>query len=655
MGTDEEISRLMTRSFPRCPLCGSNIGYRVTSVIKGNIQCKSCRAEWSSPDFVESDRLQRLRIKELPYGVHSYKVGKHLLRRYEDYPIGFWKSLVVAEESERETPLHWERKLVAEFLLVAVAALVVFLPGIKTFDIGWDEPVYVHAGRAYVEALISRDFFSSVWAWNHEHPPLAKYVYGYFSLFLSPSLGSSYFGARVGSSIMAALTVAVTYAFASRAFNRKVGALSSAILTLTPFYYGMARYVSLDLPATLFIAISTWMFYIGVETQSVRWVLLSALFFGLGGSAKVSGFTVLLILVPWLLLRFGPRLFSTIDGLWKRSPRFLLAVIIYPLVGATLFITVWPWLWVDTYNRLFGPDGVLTYADRFRIWGHEEFFGGSIVWHPPLYYYPYYFAVKTPLPTLLFFAIGVALLVSPRMHHKSGQALLLTAIWFAVPLAVQTYQQPYDALRPVLLVFPPMAILSALGAECAASLVAKVIRRRRETSPRNELKKPIISLSFVANFAIFGILLFPSLLAILSVRPLEISYFNELAGDSSRIIYACESSFWAEGLGVAVKYVNEVASPGASISVIGEMAAFNEFHRSDLRILGYVSPRDLASHGVEFVVFQGFYLQHFVWVNRTAWGSPNSALDLWEYVQSEGSLVYLVKAGNAPLVWIYKV
>jgi len=154
---------------------------------------------------------------------------------------------------------------------------------------------------------------------------------------------------------------------------------------------------------------------------------------------------------------------------------------------------------------------------------------------------------------------------------------------------------------------------------------------------------------------VIAVLIIPSASATLTVRPLEIAYFNELAGDNTRILATFESSFWAEGLGEAVDYVNRFASPGASISVIGEKVAFDEFHREDLRIVGYVPPEALDSSNVEYVVFQGFYLQHFVWENRIAWGSTNSALDLWNYVQDKGSLVRVVKAGNAPLVWIFKV
>jgi 4-amino-4-deoxy-L-arabinose transferase-like glycosyltransferase len=543
-----------------------------------------------------------------------------------------------------------------EFSAVFTAALLFFLPGIMTLDIGWDEPVYVLAGRAYVEAVASRDFFGSVWAWNHEHPPLAKYIYGYFSLAFGTSLGSPYFGARVASSIMAALAVALTYVFASGAFKSSTGVFSAALLASTPFFYGMSRYVSLDLPVTTLTCATLYAFYKGVEARSVCWVLVSALFFGLSGSAKVSGFVVFLVLLAWLLFRFGGSLPPKLRTANEHVRHLTAALILYPAIGASVFVASWPWLWVDTYDRLVGPDGVLTYAGRFKAWGHEEFFGGGLVWHPPPYYYVYYLLVKTPIPTLLMFLVGLLSVLDMKFRRQSGGAAVLTVLWFAVTLAVQTYQQPYDALRPVLPIFPPMAIISSWGVERTASWVVGAVRSSRPSKFLNRgsvERRP--SARSLLTCALFLALLASSLLAIVTTRPLEISYFNELAGDSASILSTFESSFWAEGLGEAVRYVNEFAPPGVSIVVIGETAAFNEFHRSDLHIFDYVPPSELASRNVEYVVFQGFYLQHFVWQNRTAWGRPSSGLDLWEYLQTEGSLVHVVTAGNAPLVWIFRV
>lgn len=239
---------------------------------------------------------------------------------------------------------------------------------------------------------------------------------------------------------MAALTVAVTYLFASRAFERYIGVFSAALLASLPFFYGMSRYVSLDLPVTLLTCATIYAFYLGVEGRSVPWVLLSALLFGLAGSAKVSGFVVLLVLAAWPVLRFGSKLPSMILALMRRRRSFLAALAIYPLVGAVVFVVIWPWLWVDTFNRLLGSDGVLTYAGRFKAWGHEEFFEGGLMWHPPPYYYLYYFLVKTPIPVLLLFLIGLVPLLDVKFRRQSGGASVLTALWFIVPLAVQTYQ-----------------------------------------------------------------------------------------------------------------------------------------------------------------------------------------------------------------------
>ncbi|MEM2673666.1 MAG: glycosyltransferase family 39 protein, partial [Candidatus Bathyarchaeia archaeon] len=251
MSSREQIASMMRDVLPECPFCGSRVGYEVISVIKGHVQCKSCGATWSSKDFLLSNKVSRLKINELPRGAHSYNVKGHLIKRYEEYPLSFWRSLYEAKRPHISVKLN----VLIEFLAVFMLAFIVILPGFTTHDIGWDEPVYVFAGRAYVTALSERNFFGDVWQWNHEHPPLAKYIYGFFSLWLSPILGNPYFGARIATSLMSALTAAIVYMFSKKFFGKIVGLFSMILLVSMPFYYGMSRYVSLDLPATFFICV----------------------------------------------------------------------------------------------------------------------------------------------------------------------------------------------------------------------------------------------------------------------------------------------------------------------------------------------------------------------------------------------------------------
>lgn len=80
----KRITNMMKEALPECPFCGSKLGYEVTSVIKGHVQCKSCGAEWSSKDFLFFNRISKLRVNELPKGAHSYNVKRYLIRRYEN-------------------------------------------------------------------------------------------------------------------------------------------------------------------------------------------------------------------------------------------------------------------------------------------------------------------------------------------------------------------------------------------------------------------------------------------------------------------------------------------------------------------------------------------------------------------------------------------
>jgi len=646
---EEQNANMMRETFPKYPFCDSRLSYEITNVIKKHVQCRLCEAERPSKDFLSFNRISKLRINELPEGTYSYNIKGHLIRHYEEYSLSFWRPLYKTEHLRARVRLG----MLTEFLMTFILVFIILLPNFTTHDIGWDEPVYVFAGRAYIIALSERNFLGDVWQWNHEHPPLAKYIYGIFSLCLTPYLGNPYFSARIATLIMSTLTATLVYMFSKKSFGKITGIFSATLLILMPFYYGMSRYVSLDLPVTFFISVYLPLFYLGIEYERATLILLSSVFFGLAGSVKVSGFIGLLILVLWFITIFKHKTFKMLAYYYRKRNNIFLSLIFYPILGIIIFILLWPWLWSHTVDKLIGSDGVLTYAARFKAWGHEEFFEGRIIWHPPPYYYFYYLAVKTPIPALIFLIMGFLQIINPEVRRQSKEALLLVILWFIVPLILQTYQQPYDALRPVLMIFPPMAILSSLGAYHTFRWISWRIHQIKWLNNKYHKEKKISDLPVVTLMVLTVVI--PSILAILEVSPYEIAYFNELAGDSDKILSTFESSFWAEGLGGAVDYINKFASYGSIISVIGEMEAFNQFHREDLKIVRYVPPSELKSLNVEYVVFQGFYLQHFVWENRTAWGSPSSALDLWNYLQENGELVHIVMAGKTPLVWIFKV
>jgi len=172
--------------------------------------------------------------------------------------------------------------------------------------------------------------------------------------------------------MMSALTATLVYMFSKRIFGKVVGIFSTTLLISTPFYYGMSRYVSLDLPATSFICAYLFLFYLGIKHEKATLILLSSVFFGLARSVKVSGFIGLFILVLWFIIVFKHKTFEMLTYYYRKR-RDIFRFNFYPILGIIIFISLWPWLWSHTVDKLIGSDGVLTYAARFKAWGHEEF------------------------------------------------------------------------------------------------------------------------------------------------------------------------------------------------------------------------------------------------------------------------------------------
>ncbi len=290
MVTEEDIIILMTKSLPKCPLCGSDSGYNVTSVIKGSIQCKECGAEWSSLDFVTSSRLERLKIREFPHGVHSYIVGKHLLKQYQEHPVSFWKSLRLSEKEPHEAgPLASEllRPSIVELLILSVIVLIggyfrlTNLTEISSWH-DYDEGVHSQAAILYIQGYAPyKDFFFA-------HPPLILYVLNVLYRFSGPNLGAG----RMFSAVLSTLTVIVTYFIGRTSGSPITGYIASAFVAFDGYTIYNSRKLMLEPAMTFFTCLSYLAFLCSImqkEQRTKDWLtLLSGIVMGLSISSKLA-------------------------------------------------------------------------------------------------------------------------------------------------------------------------------------------------------------------------------------------------------------------------------------------------------------------------------------------------------------------------------
>jgi len=301
MVTEKDVRGLMAKDFPRCPLCGSDLGYRVTSVIKGHVQCRSCGAEWFSLDFVKLERLEKLAIKELPWGTQSYSIGERVLRRYDEYPVYIWKSLEAVGEGKRGFGLSIiELPLLIAIVIAASYFRLANLSEISSWH-DFDEGVHSQAAVFYIQGYVPyRDFFFT-------QPPLVLYVLNILYRLYGPDLGAG----RMFSAILSTLTVIAVY-FIGRAQGSPIaGYIASALVAFDGYTIFNSRKVMLEPSMTFFTCVSYLAFVYSVQEEDERvrdfLMVLSGVLMGFSISAKIPALFNWVPLFVYLVLRKSKR------------------------------------------------------------------------------------------------------------------------------------------------------------------------------------------------------------------------------------------------------------------------------------------------------------------------------------------------------------
>src|SRR5271167_4860877 len=131
--------------------------------------------------------------------------------------------------------------------IIAVAALILYLPGLGRPAL-W-EPDEGRYGEIAREMYLSRDFVTprDNFVRYFEKPPL---VYRAEASAMSV-FGVNEFAVRLPAALFSAAQVVVTAAIADVMFGEAVAILAAIALTLSPLFFGFARFATLD-PALAF-------------------------------------------------------------------------------------------------------------------------------------------------------------------------------------------------------------------------------------------------------------------------------------------------------------------------------------------------------------------------------------------------------------------
>ena len=514
---------------------------------------------------------------------------------------------------------------------------------------GWFRRLGSDPARAFGDPVIRRHFEV-----NREHPVLVKNLMALSYLAFAPGHPNSSWppeqrggyvrAMRLPAALFSALAVVLVYLLGLSLAGRRVGLLAALMFWLAPRHFYHAGLACLDMPAC-----ATWLLVIYAWRRSrgsLKWSLLTGLFWGLAISTKHNGFFLVPVLgLHWLVAERGSFSFRR-EGF--SLPRIPLAFFAMAVLGPLVFFLHWPFLWHHTVERLGWYFGFHLHHVNY----YWEYFGTLLTDPPFPWLYPFAVTALTlPAPTLLLGLVGLLAVLGQRL----GRPLAALGGWLGRFAGLEARSRPgpdwcddrdgwlllVNAFVPLLVIAVPavpifggmkhwlhaMPFFCLLGALALEHLLRSVLDSE---GPRR------------AAFAVVSALvLLPSVLGLLHVGNYGTSYYNALAGGiDGAADLGMQRQYWSNNVSGVLDWVNENAPPRARV-YLHEVnpECFRTYQRD-----GYLRPDLRMGWSPDTAdVFAYQYHREFVDAEYRAWNRLGHSKPAWGLYLDEVPLLLVYR------------
>lgn len=341
--------------------------------------------------------------------------------------------------------------------------------------------------------------------------------------------------------LMAGGTLAVVYALGREVIGRPAAIFATFALGLSPRFLAHAHFNVKDVPKTFFFSLTIWTFWKATCRRDWRWMLGSALFFGLALGTRVNAVLIPFVAVPWLvavLMGRDARIHSPPRSWWA-------SLCAYPVVASATWVLTWPLMLVAPLDTLKGFIGHWLWMG---VGGHS-----LATWSP---YGVMYIVVTTP-PVVLFLGLLGAVVAGRDMLRDTRRGGLLLLLWAAVPVLRTALPRAtnYDGIRQFIEFLPAFCLL--------AGLAAQRLLEALETSLRRSVPR-------VAQLILLGLAFVPVLFRVVQIHPYELVYFNALVGGlpgAQRLGIPQAMDYWGSSHRQGIAWLNANAEPGARLYI----------------------------------------------------------------------------------------
>lgn len=345
----------------------------------------------------------------------------------------------------------------------------------------------------------------------------------YCAAFSCPSESGNALGAvfRLDTFQKATLTILIglilTFSFypLRELFGKKLAFISTFILSMEPFYYGISRQIHLEgLLTACMVASLIWLFFFFHDHKKYK-LMLSAVFAALAALTKSPALILGILSVG--------ALFLISDLSIKKRFRYS---ILWVLVFVGFYFLLWPSMWVQplkTLEYVFIRGVMETGVEG----GHEQIYFGNYTNDPGPFYYLVVFALKTS-PLLLFGVIGFLLMykkILTRFTLDRARQFIILCLVFGLSYLIEITIPSKKLDRYVLPTISYLALLSGFFYTWVMFTVipnsVRSIKLFRATNTK---------LLHILPLAITGVFFVGYSFQILSISPDYLSYYNPMFG-----------------------------------------------------------------------------------------------------------------------------
>ena len=343
------------------------------------------------------------------------------------------------------------------------------------------------------------------------------------------------------------LALALAFLMARRLLGWPVALLGFLLIAFDPFEVALSRFLHLDglLSSWMILATLTYLCFL---YRGRRWADLvgAAVAAGLAWLTKTPGIFLMPLVGVMALIELAVYLRQARDQsawtlFWRRA---VAPALLWALLGAGVYVLLWPAMWVDPLGTL---QKVIAVSSEYAVEGHSNplFFRGEIInGDPGLLFYPLTWLWRSTPVVLLglllaLFGLKTPPESQPALKRLGDRPIVLSLVLMALLFILFMNLGAKKLDRYIVPSYGALALVAAYGWVTAWRWVSVWRPGWRVALPG------VAALVVVAQAAL-----------LLPTYPYYMSYYNPMLGGSARAAQELTLG-WGEGLDQAARYLIE--------------------------------------------------------------------------------------------------